>query len=118
MDRTQTRVLAQVILKTGDKVDVSAILDYLGANELEIVATVHSASADPTDGTAPQLVVKHSPVDDEHYFIDFPSPVAVDLTRTGSTWVHVPYFTRYVGWFVDGTLSGEVTVTLDITAKG
>lgn len=115
---TSKRILDQFTLQTGDQLSTNAVADFADARDLEVVVTVHTPATPEEDAEAPQLFVKHAPVNDDTYYVDFPTPVAVDLTVAGTTWVHVPYFTRYVGWAVSGSIGTEPVVSLDVLTKG
>lgn len=109
------RLLDHVTLKNGDSIDLSALLDLTSARELEIAVTVHTEGA--ASATA-RLLVQHATAADKDLFVDFPTPVSIDLSVATTTWIHVPYFTRFVGWFTSGIFDDEVEVSLDIVAKG
>jgi len=112
------RMLDQKTLQIGDGIDPSVVPDLGDAHELEILVTVLTAATVGVGGDTPQFQVKHAPMNDTQYYVDFPTVVAVDLTKTGSTWIHVPYFLRYIAWFLSGTMESGAVVTLDIMAKG
>ena len=80
--------------------------------------TVHTAGTAAEGGDPPKLLVQHAAVNEEQYYVDFPSPIAVDLTQVGLTWIHVPYFMRYVGWVVTGTIGDAPVASLDVLTKG
>ena len=112
------RLLDQKTLQTGDVIDPSVVPDLGDAHEIEILVTVLTAATAGAGGDTPLFLVKHAPVNDTQYYVDFPTIVAVDLTKTGSTWIHVPYFLRYIAWFLSGTMESGAVVTLDVIAKG
>ena len=107
------RLLDEATLSADTAPDLSAALDLGDYREIHLVLTVTSAG----DGDAAKLVVRHAAVNDEAAYLDFETPVSVSLGTTGSTWFHVDTFTRWVSWFVSGTLSREAVVTLDLVAK-
>lgn len=115
---TSKRMLDQTELRSGDQMDASAAADLSEAHELEILVMVHTAAEAVEGGESPQILVKHASMRDEQYYIDFPTPVAVDLTQVGPTWVHVPYFLRYVGWFLSGSFEGAPVVSIEVMSKG
>lgn len=77
------------------------------------MVTVHEA----TEGESPTLTLTHAPTAEDDAWMDFPTPVRVSLARTGRTWVHVPWFTRHVGWAISGMLESMPVVTVDLVAK-
>lgn len=108
------RMLENAILSAGETGGVSGALDLGGFSELHLVITVQEAG----DGESPRLRVKHAIVNEESVYVDFETPVSVDLSVSGTVWVHVPAFTRWVCWFVEGAIASSATVTLDALAKG
>ncbi len=49
--------------------------------------------------------------------MDFASVCEASLSTPGMSWFPATAFTRYVCWFLSGTLGGEVVVSLDLIAK-
>lgn len=115
---TSKRILDQTELQAGEQMEATAAPDLSEAHELEILVMVHTAATAVDGAESPQLLVKHATTRDEQYYVDFPTPIAVDLTQVGPTWIHVPYFTRYVGWFQTGTFESAPVVSLEAMAKG
>lgn len=105
------RLLDQATLSTGDALDPADALDLADYKELEIVVEVHSAA----EGDTPRLVLQHGPT--AAVSLNFETPVSVDLSATGTSWLHLARFTRWLGWSVTGTLSGGAVVTLEVIAK-
>lgn len=108
------RILVRASVSTDDALDLSGALDLGELRELHVVVTVDEAGT----GETARLSVKHAPVNEEAAYLDFETPAEVDLTSTGTTWVQVSSFTRWVHWFLSGTLSENAVVTLDVMAKG
>lgn len=108
------RLLEQKSLEDGDLMDLVDALDLGIYTSLEFVIRVLQAG----EGEAPVLVLQHAAVNETGAYLNFETPVSIDLTTTGSTWVHVAAFTRFVGWSLSGTLSSEAIVTIDVVAKG
>lgn len=69
------------------------------------------------DGDAPRLCVKHAAVSEEGAYVAFAVACVTPLAATGTSWFQVDSFTRYVWWFISGTLNSEATVSLDLVAK-
>ena len=103
-----------------DKHAASAVeaIDFGDFDELELVIRVTAAGV-AADGApaAVTLVLQHAPTADADALLDFPTAISVDLTTAGSTWIHVPYFTRWIFWFTTGQLASGATVTVDIVAR-
>jgi len=97
----------------GASQDLSAALDLLDYTTLELMVRVTQA----TTGDSPRLLLRHAPVNEADAYDDFPTPIAVDLTATGRTWVHVGYFTRWLAWFSSGTLDADAEVVVDLIAR-
>lgn len=87
-------------------------------DELELVIRV-SAAGEAEEGASspPMLVLQHAPRADTDTLLDFPTPVSVDLTVEGSTWIHVPYFTRWIFWSTSAALASGATVTVEIVGR-
>ena len=117
-----SRPLVSVPILSDDETPLPNPLDLSGFLELEIVVRVTVAGVAPeaAEGEAvqtPTLLVRHAPTSDAQDWLDLSEPVAVDLTVAGTTWVHVPYFTAFLGLFLSGPLASAATVTLEIVAK-
>lgn len=108
------KILDKVTLTRDSAADLSGALDLGGYTELHVVFTVHST----TDGESPKVCLRHALVNEEGCYVDFASACEVALTAAGVSWIPVSTFTRYVCWFLSGTLSGEAVVSLDVIAKG
>ena len=116
------RILDQVPLTPGDTTQISRPIDLSDHTELELVIEVKSAgvATPPQDGATPEtptLVIKHAPSATPNTWLDLPNPVAVDLTTPGTTWIHVPYFTAFLGLSLTGRLDSPAVVTLEIVGK-
>lgn len=107
------RILSSTTLSPGDASDVSLALDEGEYRELHVVLTVSSAG----QGDTPKLVLRHAAVNDKDHYLDFETPVEISLTETGTAWFHVDTFTRWVCWFVSGTLTEPAVVTIDLIGK-
>lgn len=107
------RLLDSVTLSPGAEVDLSQALDLGDYRELHLVLTVQSAG----EGDAAKLVVRHAAVNESGSYLDFETSAEIALTATGTAWFHADTFTRWVCWFVTGTLSADAVVTLDLVAK-
>ena len=110
---TTTRLLDHTTLAEGDRIQAADAPDLVDGATLEIIVTVHEA----TEGEAPTLSLVHAAEKDDDAWMDFPSPVRVALSRTGRTWLHVPWYSRYIGWATTGTITGAPIVTVDLIAK-
>lgn len=108
------RLSNEAILTPGTTVDIGTAIDLGEYRELHFVITVVAAGT----GDAPQLVLKHAPVNEESAYLNFETPVVVSLSATGTTWFKVDSFTRWVCGFVSGTLNAEAIVTIDLIGKG
>lgn len=108
-----TRVLPQTTIEDGASMDLTQALDLADFRELDVVVTVVEAAT----GEAPLLVVEHAAFNEEGGYLAFSTPMAVDLTATGTTWFHADAFTRWVRWRTTGTLSTAAVVTLDVVAR-
>ena len=107
------RLLDGATLAAGDASDLSSALDLGEYREVHLVLTVDSAG----DGDAPVLVVQHAAVNQAGAYMDFETRAELSLSATGTAWFHAATFTRWVMWFVSGTLSADATVTVDLIAK-
>lgn len=107
------KILDRVTLSPGTASDLSGALDLGEFGQVHFVLTVHSAG----DGDAPKLCVKHAAVNEEGAYVDFAVACETTLASTGTSWFQVDAFTRYVCWFISGTLNSEATVSLDLVAK-
>lgn len=107
------KILDRVTLTQDSVADLSGALDLGEYRELHLVVTVHSA----TDGQTPKLCVRHAAVNAEGAYVDFASVCEASLSTPGVSWFPATAFTRYVCWFLSGTLGGEVIVSLDLIAK-
>ena len=108
------RLLDRATLSPGATAALSQALDLGEVTALHFVLTVHEAG----DGDAPILVVKHAAVNEEDAYLAFDTPAERALSSAGATWVASTSFTRWVCWFVSGTLATDATVSLDLVAKG
>ena len=108
------RILSDTTLSPGEASDILLALDEGERSELHFVLTVSSAG----QGDAPKLVVRHAAVNDKDHYLDFETPVEISLSSTGTAWFHVNTFTRWVCWFVSGTLTEPAVVTIDLIGKG
>ncbi len=113
MDTFSTCILKRVTLSDGDAMDLSMALDLLAFHELDIVVQVHEAA----EGDTPRLLVEHAPANEEGSYLDFPTPISIDLSVVGSTWHRVTSFTRWVTWRTTGTMGAGPVVTMDILAR-
>lgn len=114
MATTSARLLDRSTLSSGDTMPAESASDMGEGQTLEVIVTVHAAC----EGDAPTLVLKHAPGNTDQDWLDFPQPIRVPLGRAGRTWFHAPYFTRYVGWSLSGTLDSSAEVTVELLAKG
>lgn len=113
MSSKSYNLLLQATVTDGSAQDLAEALDLGDFIELEILVRVLSAG----DGEAPLLQIQHAPVNEDDAFIDFPEAISVDLSVEGTTWVHVPHFTRWVRWRTAGTLTSSAMVTVHVVAK-
>lgn len=118
MSATCLRILdGQTLGEQQDPAAATAV-DLGDFDELELVITVTSAgTAEAGDASAPALVLQHAPSASGDVLLDFPTAVSVDLTATGSTWIHVPYFTRWLFWSTSGSLTTAATVTVEVVGR-
>ncbi len=100
-------------ISTGASQDLSTALDLLDYRTLDLMIRVTAA----TTGDSPVLVLRHAPVNETDAYTDFATPVTVDLSATGRTWVRVEAFTRWLAWFSAGTLDTDVEVVIDLIAR-
>lgn len=98
----------------GEAMALRDALDLGAAIVLDVVVTVEEAGT----GTTPQILLKHAARNATGDYMDFRTPVAVDLTASGQTWAHMDEFTRFLGWELSGTLDTNAVVSVDIVAKG
>lgn len=114
MPTTSTPLLDRVSLTADSTMDPGAAADMADGQTLEIVVTVDEAAT----GESPVLALWHAPDAAAAVWLDFPEPVRVSLSRAGRTWIHVPRYTRYVGWSVSGSLDTPAIVSVALLAKG
>ena len=107
------RLLDQATVNDGDTLDLSDAPDLGEYHTLGLAVTVHEAGV----GTAPLLVVEHAASNATDYYGAFSTPAQVALDVTGTTFVQVDAFLRWVRWTTSGSLSSPATVTLDLIAK-
>ena len=107
------RPLSAATLSAGAEVDLSQALDLADYREVHVVLTVDQAG----DGETPVLVVRHAAVNEAGAYVDFDTPAQRTLSSTGTSWFHADSFTRWVMWFVSGTLNADAVVTVDVIAK-
>lgn len=107
------RLLDNATLVAGDKMDLSGALDLGDSRELEVVVTVITAAS----GVNPILELRHAACNSEDAYLDFETRVQVDLSATGKSWFHVSHFTRWIAWFLAGTLESSAVVTIDLVGK-
>ncbi len=100
-------------VSNGASQDLSTALDLIAYSTLELMVRVTQS----TTGESPRLLLRHAPVNEADAYEDFATPVAVDLSTTGRTWVHVACFTRWLAWFSDGTLEADAEVVVDLIAR-
>jgi len=111
------QAMNQATLSAGSSVGISNSVDLGESRELEVVVTVVTPASIEEDDSSPKLLIRHAPRDVAELYIDFPTPIEVDLTTAGTTWFHVPYFTRFVAWLTSGTLGSDAVVSVDFTGK-
>lgn len=107
-------IMDQRTLSDGDTMANNEAVDAGAWPTAELVITVNTAAT----GESPTLTIKHAPRLVGNVWLDFEEPLVIDLSETGDTWVHVTSFTRFIGWFVSGTLTTPAVVTFDLVAKG
>ena len=113
MATSTVRVMNERTLSPDDEMSLDEALDLGSFDTLDIIIHVLGAA----EGDAPTLTLKHAAFNEEGRYLDFATAVTVDLSATGSHWFRIDAFTRYLGWFLSGTLSGDVVVTLDVVAR-
>lgn len=101
-------------LSDGDTMSNAEAVDVGPYTIVEVVITVHSAAT----GTSPTLTIKHASRLSDEAWLDLDEPLVIDLTATGTTWRHVSACTRFLGWFLAGTVDTGPEVTIDLVAKG
>lgn len=101
-------------LAEGDTMSNAEAVDVGPFTIVDLVITVHSAAT----GTSPTLTIKHAARLAEDAWLDLDEALVIDLTATGTTWRHVSAVTRFLGWFLSGTVETGPEVTIDIVAKG
>lgn len=112
MAATTATLLDRRTLSADEAITAAEAPDLGDGQTLEIVVTVHEAA----EGDSPALALLHAPEADGDW-LPFEPPVRVPLGRTGRAWIHVPRFTRYVGWQVMGGLETSPTVSVKLVAK-
>lgn len=113
MRNLSTRWLDQRTFSAGDTMSLSEALDVGDYGSLELVITVEQAAT----GSSPALVVEHAALNGADRYLAFDPAVSVDLTQTGTTWLHRSPFTRPLGWSLSGTLETDAVVSIDVVAK-
>ena len=108
------RILDAQALSTGDTMDLAEAIDLGEYTVLEITVVVSEAGA----GESAALLFQHAPCNEAGRYMDFATPLKVDLTHAGTTWEHIDAFTRFLTWSVTGTLNSSAVATVDIVAKG
>lgn len=116
MSATCLRILDGQTLTEQQAPASAGALDLGDYDQLELVISVTTAGT-ADEGTAPALVLQHSPSSGGEVLLEFPTPVSVDLTVTGNTWIHVPYFTRWLFWSTSGALISAATVSVDVVGR-
>ena len=114
MATSTVRVMNERTLTSGDEMSLDEAQDLAPFDTLDLVIHVLSAA----EGDAPSLTLKHAAFNEDGRYLDFAAAVTVDLSATGSHWFRIDAFTRYLGWFLSGTLTGDAVVTLDVVARG
>lgn len=111
----QIRLLSNATLSAGAAPDLPMDgRDFAAADRLDIVIRVLTAG---TGDGAVTLKIMHAPENDADVYLDFATAVEVSLTETGLYWFHVDSFTRWVAWFVSGTLTSDAVVTVDVIGR-
>ena len=114
MNTTRWSLLSRVSLSQGDRMDLSTAFDLNGVSTLDIVVTVHETCS----GATPRLLLKHAfSADDDAAWLDFETPIAIDLTVAATTWARADAFTGSLAWFLDGTLESSPVVSVDLIAR-
>ena len=109
---TTTTLLDHRALSADEAISAADAPDLGDGQTLEIVVTVHEVA----EGDSPMLALLHAPEADGDW-LPFEPPVRVPLSRPGRVWIHIPRFTRYVGWQVMGTLDTSPNVSVKLVAK-
>ncbi len=104
MPTNTLHILEDRTLQTGDAMNDD--------NTLDTVFHVLTAA----EGDAPTLTLKHVAFNVFGRFLAFTPEVSVDLSAVGSPWFRIDAFTRYVGWFLSGTLTTDAVVTVELVA--
>ena len=87
--------------------DLGDALDLGDYGTLHMVVTVHTAATAVAGTANPTLDIQHATTNELDRYLPFDTPVSIDLTVAGTTWVHVSDFTRFVLWMLSGTLSSD-----------
>lgn len=112
MPTNTLHILEDRTLQTGDAMNDDDALDLALYNTLDLVIHVLTAA----EGDAPTLTLKHVAFNVFGRFLAFTPKVSVDLSAVGSHWFRIDAFTRYVGWFLSGTLTTDAVVTVELVA--
>ena len=107
------RVLDNQSINSTDPIDLTQAFDVSVFRELHFILTVVSAG----EGENAKIEVKHAHINEEKAYRSFATPVEADLTTTSDAWFAITSFTRFVYWFVTGTLSADAVIILDLVAK-
>lgn len=113
MSTTSARLLDHRSLSEGDTMSSESAADLSEGHTLEVVVTVHSAG----EGDSPTLCLRHAPDSADESWLEFPEPMRISPSRPGRYWLHASRYTRYVGWALNGTLTADAEVTVDLIAK-
>lgn len=113
MSTCSLRILEGRVINPGDVMSLEEAQDFGTYRTLDLVIHVLTVA----EGDAPRLVLKHAAFNEEGRYLAFEVAVDVDLTTAGSTWFRVEAFTRYVGWFLTGTLTSSAEVTVDVIGR-
>jgi hypothetical protein len=122
MPARRIRLLDRASLIPGNTPSLRASLDLDDAVILQIVAEVHTAGVaaapDPEDPNrpAPALLLQHGPTADGPA-LDFTTPISIDLTAAGTTWLHADTFTPCLLPSLVGKLDAAAVVTLDVLMR-
>lgn len=100
-------------LALGDTMQQTEALDVGEYQTLDLAVTVETAD----DGADAALVFEHAARNEAGCYMDFGDKVTVPLTVTGTTWVKIDRFTRFLGWAIEGTLNSGAVVSTDVAAK-
>ena len=104
--------LDQLILTPQGNPNLPGPVDLGAWRELHLCVRVKSAGTG--DAT---LVIEHAPRDEEDAWLDFETPIAIDLTAPSSMWKVISSYTRLIRVRVAGTLASAATVTVDLVAR-